>query len=202
MVRSLHALVSTFEEATRKRKLSTMLYEDIDALSAIAALPEKERDLVEQLNQRIKEEPNYPLPEGFTKVKEKKTIYSYRVPEEIAPHLGEAKVVCVELIDELLNNAFGIHILEPVVTFQEQQAVRPAFTKSVGKKPRQAEAVGIMNKADARAAPSSRQTNRSNLPKIGQESVRQPKPAPAAVIPKVEPVTLQTLPKTYHSKIN
>jgi len=51
MVRSLQALVNTFEEATRKRKLSTVLYEDIDAETAIASLPEKERELVQQLDQ-------------------------------------------------------------------------------------------------------------------------------------------------------
>ena len=51
MVRSLQALVNTFEDSTRKRKLSTLLYEDIDAESAIASLPQKERDLVAQLNQ-------------------------------------------------------------------------------------------------------------------------------------------------------
>ena len=51
MVRSLQALVNTFEEGTRKRKLSTLLYEDIDAASAMASLPAKERELCEQLNE-------------------------------------------------------------------------------------------------------------------------------------------------------
>lgn len=130
-------------------------------------------------------------------MKEKKTIYSYKVPEEIAPHLGESKVICVELIDELLSNAFGIHIIEPIVTFNEVQSVRPAFAKT---KPRQAEAIGIMKKADEKMAPSSRQTNRSNLPKIGQAGKDKPKPEE---IPKIEPVTLENLPKQfYNPKIN
>ena len=130
-------------------------------------------------------------------MKEKKTIYSYKVPEEIAPHLGESKVICVELIDELLSNAFGIHIIEPIVSFNEVQSVRPAFAKT--RQARQAEAIGIMKKADEKIAPSSRQTNRSNLPKIGQAGKDKPKQED---IPKIEPVTLKNLPKTYHSKIN
>lgn len=32
MVKSMQALVTTFEEATRSRKLSTLLYEDPDAV--------------------------------------------------------------------------------------------------------------------------------------------------------------------------
>ena len=58
MVRQLQALVNTFEEATRKRssqQIYVQLYENIDALSAIAALPTKEREMVEQLNKRIKQ---------------------------------------------------------------------------------------------------------------------------------------------------
>ena len=95
-------------------------------------------------------------------------VYTYKVPEEIVPHLGEPRVVCVELLDEILNKAFGIHVLEPVVTFKEQSAVRPSFQKSIKNKTRQAEAVEIMNKAEKRAnETSSRNTNRSNLPKIG-----------------------------------
>ena len=52
MVNSLQALVNTFEEATRKRKLSTLLFEDPDAVIALTA---KDKEMIRNLNQTVKE---------------------------------------------------------------------------------------------------------------------------------------------------
>ena len=50
MVKSLHALVTLFEEATRKRNLSTLLYEDPDA---VVAMSQKDKAMVRQLTQKV-----------------------------------------------------------------------------------------------------------------------------------------------------
>ena len=52
MVNSLQALVDTFEDATRKRKLSTLLYEDPDA---VVALSSKDKEMIRNLNHTVKE---------------------------------------------------------------------------------------------------------------------------------------------------
>lgn len=52
MVKSIEALVKTFEEATRKRNLSTLLYEDPDA---VVALTQKDKEMIRSLNQTVKE---------------------------------------------------------------------------------------------------------------------------------------------------
>lgn len=52
MVKSIEALVRTFEEATRKRNLSTLLYEDPDA---VVALTPKDKEMIRSLNQTVKE---------------------------------------------------------------------------------------------------------------------------------------------------
>lgn len=51
MVKSLEALVETFTEATKKRNLSTLLYEDPDAV----LLSQKEKDNLKSLNEAVKE---------------------------------------------------------------------------------------------------------------------------------------------------
>jgi hypothetical protein len=62
-------------------------------------------------------DPQYPIPEGFFKVVEKTPVYDYRIPKELASSLPPARVIAVELLDEILNNAFGFHYLEPLITF-------------------------------------------------------------------------------------
>ena len=164
-------------------------------MSAIAALPQKEKEMVEKLNERIKTEPTLPIPEGYIKVKEKMPVYEYKVPEEYYQvEKGEEKAICISVLDGLLSKAFGFHILEPSVSFKEVEIVRPSLPKISSKKTTYSrpsekvggsvDVVGIMEKADARRAnePSSRQTNRSNLPKIGYDS----KPAEKKVIKPID----------------
>jgi len=52
MVKSLEALVTKFLEATKKRNLSTLLYEDPDA---VVAMTPKEKDMLKNLNEQVKE---------------------------------------------------------------------------------------------------------------------------------------------------
>ena len=69
-----------------------------------------------QLNETVKTQPDYPMPDGFLKVKEKVPVYNYKVPDSAKQYLGEAKTVCVEIVDELLSKLFDFHVLEPLVT--------------------------------------------------------------------------------------
>jgi hypothetical protein len=50
-----------FEDAMRARGNSTLLYEDPDATDIV------DRDLMKALNEKLMEDPNYPIPEGFSK---------------------------------------------------------------------------------------------------------------------------------------
>jgi len=51
MVKSLEALVHTFLEATKKRNLSTLLYEDPDA---VVGMTQKDKELLISLNETVK----------------------------------------------------------------------------------------------------------------------------------------------------
>jgi hypothetical protein len=76
------------------------------------------------LNEKLKLDPQYPIPEGFMKVVEKTPVYDYRIPPELASSLPEGKVIALELVDDILNTAFGFHYLEPLVTFQDVLKVK------------------------------------------------------------------------------
>lgn len=110
---SLHALVQVFRDATKQRGQATMLYEDPD----LGSLPAQDVQLIKVLNEKLKSDAQYPIPEGYMKVVEKTPVYDYKIPPELASSLPAAKVCAIELLDEILHNAFGIHMLEPLVTF-------------------------------------------------------------------------------------
>lgn len=58
---------------------------------------------------------------------EKSATYVYRIPEVIGSRLSEAKVIAVELLDSIMNQALGFHFLEPLVSFTETVKVRPSM---------------------------------------------------------------------------
>ena len=56
-------------------------------------------------------------------------------------------VLSIELLDELTNDLFGLHILEPIVTFEEQLKVKPMINSQY--KP-QTDTLHFMNKIQKR----------------------------------------------------
>jgi hypothetical protein len=62
----------------------------------------QDRELIQALDKKINQDPNYPVPEGFMKVIEKMPIYTYKVPECAAKSLKESKVMATEMMDEIL----------------------------------------------------------------------------------------------------
>jgi len=52
--------------------LSTILYEDPDAA--------QDSEIIAALNEKVENDPDYILPEGYQKVREKSQIYSYELP--------------------------------------------------------------------------------------------------------------------------
>lgn len=74
MVETVKALIKHFEDATRARGYSTVLYEDPDATSVA------DTKLIKALNEKLAKDPNYPVPEGFMKQLEKTPVYDYVIP--------------------------------------------------------------------------------------------------------------------------
>lgn len=106
----------------------------------------KDRELIVLLNQKLETEPEYPLPDGFTKVKETKPVVTYEVPASTAMVIGEARTVSVTVLDDLCNELFGLHILEPKVRLEERMRVKLQFARPLTKN--ESETVEIIRKVD------------------------------------------------------
>ena len=115
-------MVVYFEKETRTRGNSTVLYEDPDATDP------KDRPLIKALNEKLLSDNSYPVPEGFYKVVERTPLYEYKIPHQAADFIGESKVVAIETLDGWINDIFGFHILEPLISYEEKLKVKKSIT--------------------------------------------------------------------------
>lgn len=118
---TLIKLITFFEDAARSKGQSTLLYEDPDATSF------GDKKILEELNRRIAVNPNYSLPEGYTKIVEKDFNYEYTLPSYY--NITEAERVSVYILDSLCDKLFDFHFIEPMVKYEEIVKVRPTFKK-------------------------------------------------------------------------
>jgi len=120
-VEHLRELLNKFRYAAKSRGESTLLYEDPD----ITFITDK--DVLRELNFKILDNPQYPLPDGYYKVQEKEMKMYYELPEYY--NVTEPQKICTELVDELVNYLFGFHYLEPIARFETITKVKPSFKK-------------------------------------------------------------------------
>lgn len=80
--------------------------------------------MIKALNDKLKKDPHYPIPEGFIKVNEKTPVYDYKIPPDIAAKVPESRVIAIELLDDIVNTIMGFHFLEPLVSFEEYPKVK------------------------------------------------------------------------------
>jgi hypothetical protein len=74
-VESVKTLFKHFEDATKARGQSIILYEDPDLVN------KEDSDLIRELTKRLRQNPDYPIPEGFKKIEEQELVYKYEIPE-------------------------------------------------------------------------------------------------------------------------
>ena len=88
-IEMMQALLSTWEQATREKGKSTVLFEDPD--SSVF----QDKELISALNKKIAADPDYPIPEGYRKVTERIPVYSYTIPKSIREQMREAKQIVI-----------------------------------------------------------------------------------------------------------
>ena len=72
--------------------------------------------MIADLNAKVRDNPDYILPEGYFKVFERDQVARYELPESVMNVVSEKEKVAVELLDEILHASLGFHILEPLIT--------------------------------------------------------------------------------------
>lgn len=118
-VEHIKELIKRFRNAAKARGESTLLYEDPDITFVI------DKDVLRELNYKVLENPNYPLPDGYFKVQEKEMKLYYELPEYY--EITEGEKLCIELLDDVILNIFGFHFLEPIARFETVTKVKPSF---------------------------------------------------------------------------
>jgi hypothetical protein len=76
------------------------------------------------LNERLEENPEYPLPSGFIKVKERTESQKFKLPDNMMPFIGRARILIIPILDELIDELFKVHYLEPFVSYEDHVKVK------------------------------------------------------------------------------
>jgi len=120
LVDSVITLLKHFENAARKRGQLITIYTNPEA----ASLARADQELVKELNAIIKKAPNYPLPEGFKKVQYNSVSYTYALTQKF-PLEAEGLKIAIEIVDEILERALGIHFIESRIVFEQRIKIVP-----------------------------------------------------------------------------
>ena len=99
----------------------------------IPKISKEDKEILSLLETRYSLNTNIPLPPGFTKLVKKKVEYEYKLPYKIQKIYGEKKVICYEILDDLISKAFDTHIIEPKLKLKEvfeiaQTGIKPKWS--------------------------------------------------------------------------
>ncbi len=125
LVEAVRTLLAAFAAAAPHIGESGVLYTDPEA----ATLLSEDQELLRELNTMIEKSPNYPLPEGYKKVQEKEIRYVHRLGSSRVFNSYPSIKVAVEILDEILDQALGMHFVEPMPKTEYVTRVRPDALK-------------------------------------------------------------------------
>eukprot|EP00742_Colponemidia_sp_Colp-10_P006574 GILJ01007045.1.p1 GENE.GILJ01007045.1~~GILJ01007045.1.p1 ORF type:complete len:1707 (-),score=396.78 GILJ01007045.1:173-5251(-) len=101
-----------------------------------AELPAGDPAVIEELNRMLSLDPDTPMPEGYRRKEEQALANRFSVPPLLASTVPEGVCISLELIDELIHQALGFHILAPVATVSARFVAEPVRSKPVRPPPR------------------------------------------------------------------
>jgi len=77
------------------------------------------------LNSRLAKGEKFDVPEGMELFKENELVKRFELPQLVTEVLGESWTVVYPLLDNILTDAVGVHILERIYKIEELDKVRP-----------------------------------------------------------------------------
>ena len=101
---SFLSLIGVFKSTWKAKGKSTVLFDSPHLMRG-------DKDILAQLNGQIGRAPNMELPEGYRKVTVREVELRYDLPTETG--LREGFRVALWTLDEMVQDIFGIHLLEP-----------------------------------------------------------------------------------------
>ena len=112
-------LFNYFRQAAKLKGENIVLYENPEATTL------GDPEVIQELTEYVTSNPSYPLPEGYKKVEEKSIKEQYTIPKHL--QFPENLRICIEVMDEILNKALGVHILEPITTYEYKTRIVPTI---------------------------------------------------------------------------
>lgn len=109
-----------------------------------------DKDVIKMLNHRLKTNPDFVLPEGYVKVKEKDVEIQYNVPE----FYPRSYVVSLEVLDQIFYKALNLHFLSPSVHIYSFSHAKGTLNKPLLEKEDKIQKLGVpTNKATYKIQP-------------------------------------------------
>jgi hypothetical protein len=70
----------------------------------------------------LNEDPDYPLPPGYIKYRINEIEERYEAPPEVR---RTSERISLEILDDIFNDAIGVHLLQPQVDSYQSWGVKP-----------------------------------------------------------------------------
>jgi len=131
----VEGLIRWFRNAANARGQALVLFDDPETVSNPALAVQ-----LKELNEVIKNKPTMPLPAGFYLSKEMRQFETFAIPDEARPILGDPKCMALEVLDSILSDSFGMHLLESVVRVREEPVVKLQMMRSASRSSTEANA--------------------------------------------------------------
>ena len=81
----------------------------------ITHLQKKYRDVIRYILQLRRNKEQFNMPEGFKLVKKTNVKYNYRLATHMADYIGEAKLICYQIIEEIIFDCCNSSLIEPYI---------------------------------------------------------------------------------------
>jgi hypothetical protein len=98
-------------------------------------LSNEEITICDFLNEKLRYNNLFDLPEAYTKYLDTEVHQRYYVPDCMFTLLGEGYKIAMEILDEVIFNSIGVHTLEPYVKVKEVYKAKPINIHSYNIKP-------------------------------------------------------------------
>ena len=85
--------------------------------------PDELIELLKDLTHEVNADPSFVLPEGFIKVRADKIKEEFQPDKKKFP--TESSQVAIKVLDDLVNELFDIHIVEPRIKYEKHFIVKP-----------------------------------------------------------------------------
>ncbi|EGR31584.1 hypothetical protein IMG5_106360 [Ichthyophthirius multifiliis] len=122
---SLQKLFDHMRFVTKNKNKNTALFDDPDNQYF------GESEVIKEYNKKLQQNPDYPLPKGYKKIKEKQLKFDYNIDKQGNIPIKESFKYAYIFLNELLNEKLGFHLIEPKSIIKEVVKAQPIIQQII-----------------------------------------------------------------------